>query len=159
MRAAPAGSCRATSAPARWRSLAPKAGQVLQVDIEAIEPYYDWGYTHVRPLLGALPDDFPELRVIHSTLDRTRRAWRLPWGQTVPFAPFFGVMGVAPPAGWGTISTLPPRRNGGNLDNKELTAGATCICRSSPRARCSRSATVTAPRATARSASTRSRPA
>jgi acetamidase/formamidase len=102
-----------------------KPGQVLQVDIEAIEPYYDWGYTHVRPLLGALPDDFSELRVIHSTLDRTRRAWRLPWGQTVPFAPFFGVMGVAPPAAWGTISTLPPRRNGGNLDNKELTAGAT----------------------------------
>ena len=102
-----------------------KAGQVLQVDIEAIEPYYDWGYTHVRPLMGALPEDFSELRVIHSVLDRGERAWRLPWGQTVPFAPFFGVMGVAPPAAWGTISTLPPRRNGGNLDNKELVAGTT----------------------------------
>jgi acetamidase/formamidase len=43
----------------------------------------------------------------------------------VPFAPFFGVMAVAPPAAWGTISTLPPRRNGGNLDNKELVAGTT----------------------------------
>ncbi|MET0743199.1 MAG: acetamidase/formamidase family protein, partial [Microvirga sp.] len=38
---------------------------------------------------------------------------------------FFGVMGVAPPAGWGILSTLPPRRNGGNLDNKELVAGTT----------------------------------
>lgn len=100
-------------------------GQVLQVDIEAIEPYYDWGYTHVRPLLGALPHDFDELRVVHSVLDRGARTWRLPWGHAVPFAPFFGVMAVAPPAAWGTISTLPPRRNGGNLDNKELTAGAT----------------------------------
>jgi acetamidase/formamidase len=40
-------------------------------------------------------------------------------------APFFGVMGVAPPIAWGTVSTLPPRRNGGNLDNKELVAGTT----------------------------------
>jgi acetamidase/formamidase len=102
-----------------------RPGQVLQVDIEAIEPYYDWGYVHVRPLAGALPYDFPELRIIHSTLDRPNKAWRLPWGHTVPFAPFFGVMGVAPPTAWGVISTLPPRRNGGNMDNKELVAGTT----------------------------------
>src|SRR5262245_46891217 len=35
-----------------------KAGQVLQVDIEAIDVFYDWGYNSVRPLAGALPDDF-----------------------------------------------------------------------------------------------------
>ena len=29
-----------------------KAGQVLQVDIEAIAPFYDWGYNLVRPLAG-----------------------------------------------------------------------------------------------------------
>jgi acetamidase/formamidase len=34
-------------------------------------------------------------------------------------------MAVAPPAAWGSVSTLPPRRNGGNLDNKELVAGTT----------------------------------
>jgi acetamidase/formamidase len=100
-------------------------GHVLQVDIESIDAYYDWGYTHVRPLAGALPHDFSELRVVHSVLDRSRNAWRLPWGQTVAFAPFFGVIGVAPPAAWGMISTLPPRQNGGNLDNKELVAGTT----------------------------------
>ena len=50
---------------------------------------------------------------------------RLPWGTEIPLRPFFGVMGVAPPAAWGVISTLPPRRNGGNLDNKELVAGTT----------------------------------
>jgi len=34
-------------------------------------------------------------------------------------------MGVAPPAAWGPITTITPRRHGGNLDNKELTAGST----------------------------------
>jgi acetamidase/formamidase len=102
-----------------------KAGHVLQVDIEAIEPYYDWGYNFCRPLSGALPYDFAEFRNIHITLDRARKTWRLPWGQEVPLAPFFGVMAVAPPAAWGMISTLPPRKNGGNLDNKELVAGTT----------------------------------
>ena len=91
-----------------------KPGQVLQVDIEAIDVFYDWGYNSVRPLVGALPDDFPETRNIHIVLDRARKSWRLPWGQEVPVAPFFGVMGTAP-----------PRRNGGNLDNKELVAGTT----------------------------------
>jgi acetamidase/formamidase len=102
-----------------------KPGQVLQVDIEAIDVLYDWGYTSVRPLAGALPDDFAERRTIHPLLDRARGCWRLPWGHEVPLAPFFGVMGTAPPPAWGAVSTAPPRRNGGNLDNKELVAGTT----------------------------------
>ncbi len=102
-----------------------KAGQVLQVDIEAIELNYDWGYNTIRPLAGALPDDFKEFRNIHLTLDRARMVGRLPWGQEIPLRPFFGVMAVAPPAAWGVIPTPPPRRNGGNMDNKELVAGTT----------------------------------
>jgi acetamidase/formamidase len=102
-----------------------RKGQVLQVDIEAIEPFYDWGFQLVRPLAGALPDDFADGRLFHIKLDRARKRWKLPWGQNVPLAPFFGVMGTAPPPEWGMISTLPPRRNGGNLDNKELVAGTT----------------------------------
>ena len=102
-----------------------RPGQVLQVDIEAIEVFYDWGYNSVRPLAGALPDDFAENRHMHIVLDRARKCWRLPWGQEVPLAPFFGVMGTAPPPAWGMISTAPPRKNGGNLDNKELVAGST----------------------------------
>jgi acetamidase/formamidase len=34
-------------------------------------------------------------------------------------------MVVAPPAAWGPVPSPPPRRNGGNLDNKELVAGTT----------------------------------
>src|SRR5580700_5000815 len=102
-----------------------KAGQVLEVRIKAIELNYDWGYNAIRPLGGALPDDFHAVRVMHITLDRARMVGRMPWGLEIPLRPFFGVMAVAPPPNWGTVSTLPPRRNGGNLDNKELTAGST----------------------------------
>ena len=102
-----------------------KAGQTLQVDIEKIEPYYDWGHNVIRPLSGALPADFTEARLVHIMLDRKRKVWRLPWGQDVPFRPFFGVMAVAPPPAWGVLPTPPPRRNGGNIDNKELVEGAT----------------------------------
>jgi acetamidase/formamidase len=102
-----------------------KAGQVLEVRIKSIELNYDWGYNVVRPLAGALPDDFEHKRVMHIPLSRNQMTGRLPWGLELPLRPFFGVMAVAPPAAWGMVSTLPPRRNGGNLDNKELTAGAT----------------------------------
>ncbi len=102
-----------------------KPGQVLQVDIENIALHYDWGYNVIRPLAGALPEDFPEYRAINIALDRDRMTGTLPWGQEIPLRPFFGVMAVAPPAAWGTIPTPPPRRNGGNMDNKELVAGTT----------------------------------
>ena len=62
---------------------------------------------------------------MHIPLDRKRMTGRMPWGLELPLRPFFGVMAVAPPAAWGSVSTLPPRKNGGNLDNKELVAGTT----------------------------------
>jgi len=102
-----------------------KAGQVLEVRIKDIQLHYGWGYNMIRPLAGALPDDFTENTLIHIPLDREKNTGRLPWGLDLPLAPFFGVMAVAPPPQWGMISTLPPRRNGGNLDNKELVKGAT----------------------------------
>lgn len=102
-----------------------KPGQVLEVRIKAIDLHYDWGYNMIRPLSGALPDDFKEKRVIHIPLDRAKMTGRLPWGLELPLRPFFGVMAVAPPAAWGMVSTVPPRRNGGNMDNKELVAGTT----------------------------------
>ena len=102
-----------------------KAGQVLEVRIKAIELHYDWGYNTIRPLAGALPDDFKEMRVIHIPLDKARMIGKLPWGLELPLKPFFGIMAVAPPKAWGAIPTQPPRKNGGNIDNKELTAGTT----------------------------------
>ncbi len=102
-----------------------KAGQVLEVRIKSIELHYDWGYNVIRPLAGALPDDFEKARVIHIPLDRARMVGTLPWGLELALKPFFGIMGVAPPPAWGPVASPPPRRNGGNMDNKELVAGAT----------------------------------
>ena len=102
-----------------------KAGQVLEVRIKAVELFQDWGYNTIRPLAGALPDDFKTMRQIHIPLDKQRMIGKLPWGLDLDLKPFFGIMAVAPPAAWGMINSPPPRRNGGNLDNKELVAGTT----------------------------------
>jgi acetamidase/formamidase len=100
-------------------------GDMLEVHIDRIELGADWGYCGFRPLLGTLPEDFPERFLSHIPVDRDRRMALLPWGTELPLAPFFGVMGVAPPPDYGTISTKEPREHGGNLDNKELGEGAT----------------------------------
>ncbi len=99
-------------------------GDTLEVRIERIELAADWGYCGIRPLFGTLPEDFPERFLSHIPVDRARRVCRLPWGAELKLSPFFGVMGVAPPPEWGTISTIEPRAHGGNLDNKELGEGA-----------------------------------
>jgi acetamidase/formamidase len=102
-------------------------GDVLRVDIEKIELGCDWGFCGFRPLGGTLPEDFPYKRMLHIPVDRAARTGRVPVGPgvTLPLSPFFGVMGVAPPADWGAISTKEPRAHGGNLDNKEIGEGAT----------------------------------
>ncbi|WP_420564576.1 acetamidase/formamidase family protein [Thalassobaculum sp.] len=100
-------------------------GDVLEIRLLDIKLRQDWGYTKVRPLAGALPEDFDEPDRMTVDLDAERNIGRLPWGTELPLRPFFGVIGVAPPAGWGAISTIQPRKNGGNLDNKELIAGTT----------------------------------
>ncbi len=102
-----------------------RAGQVLEVRIKAIELHYDWGYNAIRPLAGALPDDFAQPRLIHIPLDRARMVGKLPWGLELPLKPFFGIMATAPAPAWGALASPPPRRNGGNMDNKELVAGTT----------------------------------
>jgi len=102
-----------------------KAGQVLEVRIKNIDLLYDWGYNLIRPLAGALPDDFEQGRLIHIPLDCDRMVGRMPWGLELPLKPFFGIIAVAPPAAWGAVASPPPRRNGGNMDNKELIPGTT----------------------------------
>jgi len=43
----------------------------------------------------------------------------------IPLRPFFGSMGVAPAPELGRVSSNPPGRHAGNLDNRELVAGST----------------------------------
>ena len=100
-------------------------GDTLEVRIDRIELGADWGFCGHRPLAGTLPEDFPNRYLSHIKVDRAARTCAPPWGGTIPLSPFFGVMGVAPPPNYGVISTKEPREHGGNLDNKELGAGAT----------------------------------
>ena len=102
-----------------------KAGQVLEVHIKAIDLSFDWGYNVIRPLAGALPDDLKQTRLNHIPLDRNRMVGKMPWGLELALKPFFGIMATSPPAAWGPVASPPPRRNGGNMDNKELVAGTT----------------------------------
>ena len=100
-------------------------GDTLEIRIEKIVPGADWGYNVIRPLAGTLPEDFHETTLMHIPVDTERRTCALPWGTELNLAPFFGVIGVAPPPEFGTIASKEPRVHGGNLDNKEMTAGST----------------------------------
>jgi acetamidase/formamidase len=102
-----------------------EAGDVLEIRILEVSLRQNWAYSKIVPLKGSLPEDFPLSRRLHIPLDRTRNVGKMPWGTDVPLAPFFGVMGVAPPAVYGAVSSVEPREYGGNIDLKELQAGAT----------------------------------
>jgi len=98
-------------------------GYTLEVRILDIELTTDWGWNIIRPLKGALPEDFPNLSRRVIPIDRQTNMARLPWGVDVPLRPFFGIIGVAPPAAYGLVSSVEPREYGGNIDNKEFIPG------------------------------------
>tara|TARA_R110000787_G_scaffold263946_1_gene369871 strand:+ start:24779 stop:25717 length:939 start_codon:yes stop_codon:yes gene_type:complete len=100
-------------------------GDVLEVRILSCELRQNWGWNVVEPLLGTLPEDFPGRRLLHFSIDIEAGTCETPWGKTLKLAPFFGVMGTAPPSAYGRIGTAEPREHGGNMDNKELKAGVT----------------------------------
>jgi acetamidase/formamidase len=108
--------------PVRVRGAEP--GDVLVVEILDMKPAADSGWTAIRPGRGLLPEsDFskPFLQIwdladgTHARMDRR---------VAVPIEAFPGVMGTALDEAGGH-STMPPRKNGGNMDIKQLTRGAT----------------------------------
>lgn len=100
-------------------------GDELIVDIQAMELADDWGWNVIKPDKGTLPEDFPDLRRIYTAIDQKRKIVTMPWGLELPAVPFFGVIGVAPAPSEGTLTSVIPRRWGGNIDCKHLGAGAT----------------------------------
>ncbi len=108
--------------PVRVKGARP--GDVLVVEILEVKPALDFGWTAIRPGRGLLPEeDFakPYLQVWDLTDGTHARAGR---HVAVPIDPFPGVMGTALDVPGGH-STMPPRKNGGNMDIKQLSAGAT----------------------------------
>jgi acetamidase/formamidase len=100
-----------------------RPGDVLVVEIQDVRPRAPFGWTAIRPGRGLLPEaDFPEpfLQIWdvsdgkHARMGQRRIA--------VPIEAFPGVMGTALPEPGGH-STMPPRKNGGNMDIKQLTTG------------------------------------
>ena len=100
-------------------------GDVLEVRIQKIRLAIPYALNAFAPGRGFLPEDFPYERVKVIPLDEKRMVARFADGIEIPLQPFFGSMGVAPPASAGRISSAPPWVNAGNLDNKELVAGTT----------------------------------
>ena len=111
--------------PVRIRGARP--GDVLAVEIVDIAPRASFGWTNVRPGRGLLPEsEFskPFLQIWDVSDGQFARGLRTMRNIAVPLAPFPGVMGVALDDA-GSHNTAPPRKNGGNMDIKQLTAGTT----------------------------------
>jgi acetamidase/formamidase len=97
-------------------------GDTLAVEIRDIHTQ-GWGWSAILPGLGLLADDFP---------DAYLRVFDLAHGEVVhmrddiaiPLTPFFGTMGVCPAAA-SAVPIMPPGPFGGNMDTRQLVAGAT----------------------------------
>jgi acetamidase/formamidase len=100
-------------------------GDVLEVRIRAIDLVAPYAYQLFVPGQGLLPEDFPYARERIIRLDGSRMAAPFANGVEVPLRPFFGLLGVAPPALAGRVGSTAPWVHTGNLDNKELIAGTT----------------------------------
>jgi len=100
-------------------------GDVLEVRIDKIAMPVPWAYNSFSPTSGFLKEDFTERygRIIE--LDREKMMARFAPGISIPLHPFFGSMGVAPPASEGRVNSAPPGMHAGNLDNRNLVAGTT----------------------------------
>jgi acetamidase/formamidase len=100
-------------------------GDTLEVRIQAIEFLHNFGVNAFSPTGGVLPEDYPYsgLKLFRWAAGADR--FEFAAGLTLPLAPFFGSIGVAPPPLVGRISSRPPGWHGGNLDNKDLVAGST----------------------------------
>ncbi|OGX85479.1 acetamidase [Hymenobacter lapidarius] len=100
-------------------------GDVLEVRIQSIKLAIPYAYNAFGPKSGFIPEDFPYARMKIIPLDAKKMVAHFAPGIDVPLRPFFGSMGVAPPAAAGRLNSAPPGIHGGNLDNKELVAGTT----------------------------------
>jgi acetamidase/formamidase len=100
-------------------------GDTIEIRIRSVDvrlPIAGQGFV---PNRGQLPEDFPYEKNKVIWIDVARKMVQFAPGIEIPARPFWGVMGVAPPASMGRVPSGPPGLFGGNLDNPDLGAGST----------------------------------
>jgi acetamidase/formamidase len=98
-------------------------GDVLEVKILSIDFAIGYGYNGCNGFLPENCDRSLASRIIPINA-KTMTAEFAP-GIVIPLHPFFGSMGVAPAPALGRVSSNPPGKHAGNLDNRELGVGST----------------------------------
>src|SRR6266852_310621 len=96
-------------------------GDVLEVKILSIDFSIDYGYNGCSGFIPENCDRSVGSRIL--PIDRKTMTSEYTPGIVIPLRPFFGSMGVAPAPELGRVSSNPPGRHAGNLDNRELVAG------------------------------------
>jgi acetamidase/formamidase len=98
-------------------------GDVLEVKILSIDLPLDYGYNGCS---GYLPENCETGAVSKIiALDRKKMTAEFLPGIVIPLRPFYGSIGIAPAPEMGRLSSNPPGRHAGNLDNRELVVGST----------------------------------
>lgn len=100
-----------------------EVGDVLAVDVLKIE-LHDYGWQAIVGGFGFLSDRFPNPKLNIHEIDKINKTMKFNDKVTIPLKPFAGVMGVAPDTDE-MLSTIPPRENGGNMDDPSIVEGAT----------------------------------
>ena len=98
------------------------SGDVLEVRIQSITLPIAYGYNGCSGFMRELCEVRGSKLI---AMDRQKMTAEVAPGIVVPLRPFFGSIGVAPAPALGRVSSNPPSRHAGNLDNKELVAGTT----------------------------------
>ena len=96
-------------------------GDVLKVTLHTIE-LGDWGWNAILPGFGFLSDTISVKYLKIYELGKGTESVEFKEGMELRLNPFPGVMGVAP-ATDSLLSTIPPRANGGNMDDPNMTEG------------------------------------
>ena len=98
-------------------------GDVLEVKILSIDLPLDYGYNGCS---GYLPENCETGAVSKIIpLNRKKMTAEFLHGIVIPLKPFYGSIGIAPAPELGRLSSNPPGRHAGNMDNRELVAGST----------------------------------
>jgi acetamidase/formamidase len=98
-------------------------GDALEVKVLSIDLPIDYGYNGCSGFVPENCERGTPSKIL--ALDRKNMTSEFAPGIVIPLKPFFGSMGVAPAPDLGRVSSNPPGRHAGNMDNKELVAGST----------------------------------